>query len=83
MIMTDQHKQTFKMNKEYKKQKASLCIHKELEDITKQLTGKLESEYLMGKAEMMTWLINSYDQIKTLHKRLEDTDGVKLTEMQK
>ena len=51
--MMDQYKQTWKINKEeYKKENVSLC--KELEDHTNQLTVKLESEYLMNKAEMTT-----------------------------
>ena len=73
------------MNKEqFEKEKASL--RKEHEDHTKQLTGKLEFDYLLGEADGMTRLKDSYDnQMKTLHKTLEDTVmySVKLIDTQK
>ena len=54
---------------------------------TQQLTGKLESQYLIDKAEMMTRIArlkeNYNNQIKNLHRRLEDMYGVKLTEIHK
>ena len=72
-----------KMNKgKYKKEKATLP--KEYEDYTKQLQGKLESNYLMDKVNMMTYYKDGYDnQIKTLHKRLGDMYVLKWTDMQK
>ena len=67
---------------ECEKERASL--HQEHKDLTKQLTGKLESQYLMDTAETMTRLKYKYnDQIKNLHKGLEDMYRVKLSNMQK
>ena len=44
---------------EYNKEKVSL--RKDHEDHTKQLKGKLESKYLVDKADMMTRLNDSYN----------------------